>query len=153
TSTARSNMPLDIRGHEDWMPTVHTLKTVDDLRRFYRAEMSPEHSARNTWIKDLNQDGSHDIRDLAELKERVFRIEATDGDGLADRSQVVKEGFNADPAWDVLGGILYHDGDLIVGIPPGVYRLHDGKRTGVFDQQTTISEGFNVHPAFGGHGI
>jgi quinoprotein glucose dehydrogenase len=152
-STSRNNMPLDIRGHENWMATVHTLKTVDDLRKFYLREMAPERSAQNGWIPDLNQDGSRDIRDLAVMKERVYRLQDTDGDGLADVSQVAFEGFNADPAWDVAGGVMHHEGDLIVGVPPGVYRLHDSNGDGVLDRQTTISDGFNVHPAFGGHGI
>ena len=38
TSTARNNMPLDIRQHQDWMATVHTLRTVEDLRAFYRKD-------------------------------------------------------------------------------------------------------------------
>ncbi|MPY89948.1 MAG: c-type cytochrome [Luteitalea sp.] len=153
TSTTRNNMPLDIRGHEDWMATVHTLRTVEDLREFYRREMAPERSEENGWITDLNADGSRDIRDLAELKERVIRVRDTDGDGLADTADTVAEGFNADPVWDVMGGVLYHEGDLIVGVPPGVYRLHDVDKGGSADQQTTISEGYNTHPAFGGHGI
>ena len=65
-------MPLDIRDHPTWVPTVHTLKTVADLREFYRKELAPERSAQNQWLPDLNQDGSHDLRDLAELKERAL---------------------------------------------------------------------------------
>ncbi len=84
TSTSRNNLPLDIRQHPDWVPTVHTLKTVEDLRAFYRRELAPERSARNGWIADLNKDGSRDLRDFTEFKERVYRIRDTDGDGLAD---------------------------------------------------------------------
>ncbi|MPZ20285.1 MAG: c-type cytochrome [Luteitalea sp.] len=153
TSTARNNLPLDIRGHEDWMATVHTLRSVDDLRAFYRREMAPERSEENEWIQDLNLDGSRDIRDLAELKERVIRVRDTDDDGLADTADTVAEGFNESPVWDVLGGVLHHEGDLIVGVPPGVYRLRDLNKDGRVDEQITISEGYNTHPAFGGHGI
>jgi putative heme-binding domain-containing protein len=153
TSSSRNNMPLDIRGHQDWMPIVHTLKSVDDLRRFYNRVMAPENSAKNGWIQDLNKDGSRDIRDLAEYKERLHRVRDTDGDGLADESQVMKEGFNEDPTWDVAGGVMYHEGDIIFGIPPGVYRLRDTNGDGAIDQQVTIAEGFNTHPAFGGHGV
>jgi putative heme-binding domain-containing protein len=153
TSSSRNNMPLDIRGHQDWMPIVHTLKTTGDLLNFYRKVMAPENSAANGWIQDVNKDGSRDIRDLAEYKERVHRIQDTDGDGLADVSQVVKEGFNQDPTWDILGGVMYHEGDLLVGVPPGVYRLEDTNDDGVIDRQVTIQDGFNTHPAFGGHGI
>ncbi len=72
--TQRNNLPLDIRGHQDWMTTAHTMKTVADLRRFYTDVMSPANSAKNGWIPDANGDGSKDIRDLAEFKERVYRV-------------------------------------------------------------------------------
>ena len=106
TSTSRNNMPLDIRDHPTWVPTVHTLKTVSDLREFYRKELAPERSAKNQWLPDLNKDGSNDLRDLAELKERVYRIQDTDGDGVADTSKIMIEGFNDDPTYDIAGGIL-----------------------------------------------
>ena len=153
TSSSRNNMPLDIRGHPDWVPVVHTLHSADALRAFYRKVMAPERSAVNGWIQDLNKDGSRDIRDLAELEERVHRLQDTDGDGFADVSQIMIEGFNEDPVWDVAGGVLAHEGDVIVGVPPGVYRLRDANRDGFVDGQTTILDGFNTHPAFGGHGI
>ncbi|MGH9309235.1 MAG: DUF7133 domain-containing protein, partial [Vicinamibacterales bacterium] len=153
TSSSRTNLPLDIRGHPDWVPLVHTLKTVDDLRNFYAKELAPGNSARNGWIPDLNKDGSRDIRDFTELEERIERVQDTDGDGLADTSRVMAEGFNDDPTWDVAGGLMFHEGDLFFGMPPGVYRLRDSNADGVIDQRTTISEGYNTHPAFGGHGI
>ena len=153
TSTSRNNMPLDIREHPTWVPTVHTLKTVSDLREFYRRELAPDRSNQNKWLPDLNQDGSHDERDLAELKDRVYRIRDTDGDGIADSSQILIEGFNADPTFDVAGGLLYNQGDLLVGIAPGIYRLKDDNGDGTIDRQIAISEGYTIHPAFGGHGI
>ncbi len=153
TSTSRNNMPLDIREHPTWVPTVHTLKTVADLREFYRKELAPERSAQNKWLPDLNQDGSNDIRDLAELKERLYRIQDTDGDGVADTSKIMIEGFNADPTYDVAGGLLYNQGDLLLGTAPGVWRLKDENGDGTIDKQIVISEGYSTHPAFGGHGI
>ena len=152
--TQRNNLPLDIRGHTDWMTTAHTMKTVADLRRFYADVMAPANSAKNGWIPDANGDGSKDIRDLAEFKERVYRVQDTDGDGIADKSQIVYEGFNDDPTWDTIGGVLLDDNkDLVVVVPPGVYRLHDAKGDGKFSQRSTIAEGMNIHPAFGGHGV
>ena len=152
-SSSRANLPLDIRGHADWLPVVHTLKTTEALLQFYQKDLAPSESARNTWIPDLNKDGSRDIRDLTELKERVVRLQDTNGDGVADTSRVMKEGFNDDPTWDVGGGILAHAGDLFFGMAPGVYRLHDANGDGVIDRQTTISDGYNTHMAFGGHGV
>ncbi len=152
-STSRNNLPIDIRAHQDWMATVHTLKTSGQLLDFYRTLMTPANSDRNTWIPDLNGDGSHDIRDVREVKERLYRLRDTDGDGRADESRIVYEGFDDDPTWDIFGSVLSLGGDVIAGVPPGVYRLHDADGDGVFDTRTTIGEGFNTHPAFGGHGV
>ena len=63
------------------------------------------------------------------------------------------EGFNADPTYDVAGGLLYNDGDLLLGTAPGVWRLKDDNGDGTIDRQIVISEGYSTHPAFGGHGI
>ena len=153
TSTSRNNMPLDIRDHPTWVPTVHTLKTVPDLLEFYRKELAPARSAKNQWLPDLNQDGSHDLRDLTELKERLYRIEDTNGDGVADTSKIMLEGLNADPTYDIAGGLLWNGGDLLIGSAPGVWRLKDDNRDGTIDRQIVISEGYSTHPAFGGHGI
>jgi putative heme-binding domain-containing protein len=152
-SSSRANLPLDIRGHPDWLPVVHTLKTTQALLEFYKKDLAPSESARNTWIPDLNKDGSRDIRDLTELKERIVRLQDSNGDGIADTSRVLKEGFNDDPTYDVGGGILSYGGDLFYGMAPGVFRLHDSNGDGVIDRQTTVSEGYNTHMAFGGHGI
>jgi quinoprotein glucose dehydrogenase len=152
-STSRSNMPLDIRGHPTWVETVHSLKTVPDLLNFYKKELAPERSSQNRWIPDVNKDGSHDIRDFAEFKERLYRVQDTDGDGVADTSRIMIEGFNTDPTFDVVGGILFNEGDLLFGIAPGVWRLKDDNGDGTIDRQIVISEGYSTHPAFGGHGI
>ena len=138
-------MPLDIREHPTWVPTVHTLKTVADLREFYEKELAPERSAKNQWLPDLNQDGSNDIRDLAVLKERLYRIQDTDGDGIADTSKIMIEGFNVDPTYDVAGGLLYNQGDLLIGIAPGVWRLKDDNGDGTIDRQIVDQRGLQ-HP-------
>jgi quinoprotein glucose dehydrogenase len=153
TSTTRVNLPLDIRAHPSWVPMVHTLRTVDDLRAFYRRELAPERSATNTWLPDTNNDGSRDWRDLAQMTERLYRIEDTNGDGIADRSQIMIEGFSSDPASDIAGGVLHHNGDLFLGVSPVLWRLRDSNGDGFIDSQVAVSEGYNVHPAFGGHGI
>ena len=152
TST-RADLPLDIRGHPDWLPVVHTLTSNQALREFYQQDLAPENSKKNTWIPDYNKDGVRDGRDLTELKERIVRVQDTDGDGVADTSRVMKEGFSEDATWDVGGGILSYGGDLYFGMAPGVYRLRDTDNDGVLDTQVTISDGYNTHMAFGGHGI
>src|SRR4029453_11855083 len=153
TSTSRNNLPVDIRAHPSWVPFVHTLRTVEDLLAFYRRELAPERSAENPWLPDANNDGSRDWRKMAGLKERLYRIEDTDNDGVADRSQIMIEGFNSDPTYDIAGGVLYHNGDLFLGASPALWRLRDANGDGFIDSQVAVSTGYNVHPAFGGHGI
>ena len=153
TSTSRASLPLDIREHPSWVPAAHTLRTVEDLLNFYRRELAPERSAANPWLPDYNKDGSRDWRDLAEVKERLYRIQDTDGDGRADSSRVILEGFNADPTHDVAGGLLHHNGDLFFGAAPTLWRLRDPNGDGLIQSRSVVSQGYNVHPAVGGHGI
>jgi putative membrane-bound dehydrogenase-like protein len=153
TSTSRASLPLDIREHPSWVPAAHTLRTVDELLAFYRRELAPERSASNAWLPDINKDGSRDWRDLAEAKERLYRIQDSDGDGYADLSRVMLEGFNADPTHDVAGGVLHHNGDLFFGAAPALWRLRDANGDGLIESRSVMSQGYNVHPAVGGHGI
>ena len=149
--SARSGMPMDIRKHPDWVPEVHTLRTVEDLRQFFRRHLAPERSASNTWLPDRNADGSHDWRDLTTYKERIYRIRDTDGDGRADESLVVFEGFNEDVASDIAGGVLAHQDALYVTAAPDLWRLRDTSGDGVMDEKTSLSHGYSIHPAYGGH--
>jgi len=150
-ASSRAGMLLDIRQHPDWVPEVHSLETTEALRAFFRRVMAPERSAENDWLPDYNEDGSRDYRDLTVVAERVFRVEDTDGDGVADRSRVVHEGFNDDIASDIAGGILIHGEDLFVTAAPDLWRLRDTTGDGLFDQKTSLSHGYSIHPAFSGH--
>jgi quinoprotein glucose dehydrogenase len=153
TGSTRSGPLLDVRFHPTWMVQAHALRTVEDLRAFYRREMAPERSEQNSgWLPDLNGDDVHDWRDLSVQKERVYRIQDTTGDGLADVSQVMVEGF-ADEVSDVAGGLMVRDGDVYLGIAPDLWRLRDTDGDGVIDQRESISHGYNIHPAFNGHGV
>jgi putative membrane-bound dehydrogenase-like protein len=152
-SSARSGLLLDIRQHPDWVPEVHSLQTTEDLRAFFRREMAPELSDKNEWLPDFNADGSRDYRDLTVVADRVYRVEDTDGDGIADQSQVVHEGFNEDIASDIAGGILVHGADLYVTAAPDLWRLQDTTGDGLYDARTSISHGYSIHPAFAGHDL
>src|SRR5690606_9255632 len=89
TTDRQKNSEFDIRGHRDWEIPSIGLQTVEDRRQFLRVELSPENSDRNTWLADLNGDGSHDWRDLTIEREKIYRVEDRSGDGIADRSQLV----------------------------------------------------------------
>ena len=151
-STPRGSQWLDTRQHPDWVPEVQRLKTTEDLRQFFRQKMATELSDKNTWITDFNNDGVRDFRDLMGVPERIFRIEDTNGDGIADKSTVAFEGFNEDIAADILGGIMVHSsGDVYATIAPDLWRLRDTNGDGVLDSKESISHGYSVHPSFSGH--
>ena len=87
TSSPRSGQLVDIRQHTDWIPEAHATTSVDDLRAFFQRVLAPSLSTQNVWMPDFNRDGSHDWRDLTAIKERVYRLTDTNGDGIADLSK------------------------------------------------------------------
>ena len=149
----QDNSEFDIRGHQDWMIKSISFKTVEDRRAFLRKELSPDRSDLNSWrLDDLTEDGLHDWRDLTVEKEEIFRVEDTDGDGFADHVLRVVEDFNEEHT-DVAGAVLYHEGDLFVGVGPDMWRMNDTDGDGVMDQKTSISHGYAIHIGFGAHGM
>jgi quinoprotein glucose dehydrogenase len=148
----QKNSEFDIRGHRDWMTASIGLQTVEDRRAFLRKTFAPELSKTNEWLKDLNEDGSHDWQDLAVEKDEIWRIEDKNNDGIADVSMRILNDF-FEEITDVAGGILVRANDFFVGIAPDVWRLKDTNGDGIIDTKTSISHGYGVHIGFGGHGM
>ncbi|MFN8348513.1 MAG: PVC-type heme-binding CxxCH protein [Spirosomataceae bacterium] len=148
----QKNSEFDIRGHRDWMTESIGLQTVEDRRAFLRKTFAPERSAENAWLDDLNEDGSHDWKDLAVEKDEIWRLEDTDNDGIADVSLRILEDFY-DEVTDVAGGMLVRAKDIFVGIAPDLWRLEDRNGDGIIDKKTSISHGYGVHIGFSGHGM
>ena len=152
TTNRQKNSEFDIRGHQDWeIPSIQ-LQSIEDKRAFLRSTLSPENSKNNTWLKDLNGDGSHDWRDMTNEKENVYRLTDTDGDGVADQSQLVVDDFN-DEVTDVAGGLLKIKDDLFVAVGPDMWRMKDKNGDGIADDKTSISHGYGIHIGFSGHGM
>ncbi|MDX1640434.1 MAG: HEAT repeat domain-containing protein [Balneolaceae bacterium] len=154
TVTNRSgNSEFDIRGVDDsWRIESMKWETIEDRREFLHTELAPEKSEQNTWIPDRNEDGSHDWRDLAVIKEEVWRIEDTSNDGVADHSQLFIRDFNTEIT-DVAGAVLEYEDDVFVGVGPDMWRIRDTDNDGMADTKESISHGYNVHIGFGGHGM
>ena len=65
------NSEFDIRGHRDWMTESISWQHVEDRRAFLRKELAPENSEKNkSIVNDMNEDGSHDWKDLLVEKKR-----------------------------------------------------------------------------------
>ncbi|WP_373330904.1 DUF7133 domain-containing protein [Salmonirosea aquatica] len=148
----QKNSEFDIRGHRDWMTPSIALQSVEDRRAFLRKTFDPAKSKENEWLKDLNEDGSHDWHDLAVEKDEVWRLEDTDKDGIADVSTRILSDFFEEVS-DVAGALLVRAKDVFVGIAPDMWRLTDTNGDGILDRKTSISHGFGVHIGFGGHGM
>ncbi|MFC3414619.1 HEAT repeat domain-containing protein [Algoriphagus hitonicola] len=148
----QKNSEFDIRGHQDWEIRSISLQNIEDKREFLRTELSPERSEQNTWLEDLNGDGSHDWRDMTVEKEQIFKLRDTDGDGLADFSQMVVEDFN-DEVTDVAGAVMMGEEALYVGVGPDMWRLEDENGDGLMDKKESISHGYGIHIGFGAHGM
>jgi len=148
----QKNSEFDIRGHRDWMTESIGLQSVEEKRAFLKKTFAPEKSAENEWLKDLNEDGSHDWKDLAVEKEEIWKLEDKDGDGLADRSTRIFNGFN-DEITDVTGGLLIRKKDAFISVGPDLWRLNNTHKKGLLENPTSISTGYGVHIGFGGHGM
>ncbi|MDH5381292.1 MAG: heme-binding protein, partial [Cyclobacteriaceae bacterium] len=118
----QKNSEFDIRGHRDWMIESISLQTVEERRAFLKKTFAPEKSAENEWLKDLNNDGSHDWKDLAVEKDEIWRLEDENGDGMADVSTRIINDFNEEIS-DVAGAFLVRNEDMFVGIGPDMWRL------------------------------
>lgn len=153
TSSGRlGKVEFDIRGHQDWEIESISLQSIEEKRAFLRKELSPERSELNTWLKDYNGDGSHDWRDMLEIKESIYRVKDTNGDGLADWSQKMVEDFHEEVT-DIAAAVLKFEDDLYVGVGPDFWRLKDKNGDGIMDEKVSLSHGYGIHIGFGAHGM
>ncbi|AMQ56839.1 DUF7133 domain-containing protein [Algoriphagus sanaruensis] len=151
-SPRRNNSEFDIRGHQSWEIRSIALQTIEDKRNFLRTELSPERSSENTWLKDLNGDGSNDWRDMTIERNHIYQLKDTDGDGLADWSQRQVNDFY-DEVVDVAGGLMKTEDALYVAAGPDMWRLMDKNGDGIMDEKQSMSYGYGIHIGFGGHGM
>ncbi|SIN75238.1 HEAT repeat domain-containing protein [Algoriphagus halophilus] len=148
----QKNSEFDIRGHQDWEIESISLQTIEEKRSFLQKTLSPEMSDKNTWLADVNGDGSHDWRDMTVEREELYRLEDKDGDGFADYSQMMVQDFN-DVTTDVAGALLKLEDNLFIGVGPDLWRLSDTNNDGIMDEKESISHGYGIHIGFGGHGM
>jgi quinoprotein glucose dehydrogenase len=149
----RGSVDIDIRAHKEWIKEDLGSDSIPQQIELFKSWMAPEKSGENRqWLPDLNNDGSHDWRDLTMVKERIHRIEDTDGDGKADTSKVFAEGFN-EPNNGAAAGVLPYGNDVYYTIYPDIWRLTDKDQDGIADSREILHRGFGVHAAMDGHDI
>jgi len=151
STTRRKAADLDIREHLMWVPDDVALTSVDEKRAFLKRELAPgKLRVPRGMLKDHNGDGSIDWHDLTALKERVYQMRDTDGDGVADRLTVFAEGFNSEVN-GIAAGVLYHDGWVYVTVAPELWRLRDTDDDGVADIRELVVSGMGLHFGYAGH--
>jgi len=153
SGTRLEHSEFDIRGFRDWMTASISFESVEDRRQFLRTTLDPEKSDENTKvIEDLNEDGSHDWKDLLVEKETIWRVTDESGDGVADKAQLYIEDFHEEIT-DLANGIEYHDGEVFIAVGPDLWRTKDEDGDGIADTKESISHGYAVHIGFGAHGM
>ncbi|GAA5221746.1 HEAT repeat domain-containing protein [Membranihabitans marinus] len=153
TSAIRqTHSEFDIRQHKNWMTASISFKTVEDRRAFLRKTFEADSEESKRFLKDLNNDGVRDWRDLTVEKEEIWFVEDNSGDGIANRSQLYLQDFHEEIT-DVANGIEVHDGEVYIAIGPDFWRTKDIDGDLIADKTESISHGYAVHIGFGGHGM
>lgn len=152
SATRMENSEFDIRGHRDWMTASLSFQTIEDRQEFLHNTFTEgsDQSARH--LKDLNEDGVLDWRDLTVEKEEVWFITDDSRDGVADRAQLYLKDFNEEMT-DVANGVEFANGEVYISVGPDLWRTKDQDGDGIADEKTSLSRGWIVHVGFSGHGM
>ncbi len=148
----RKESELDIRAHTNWVTDTLSFESVADREAFYRKELSAERSEKNKgWLKDRNNDGVSDFRDLAVISEKIHRIQDKAGKGVADSSEVFVDGLN-DSMTGVAAGVMSYGDDVYLAAIPRVWKFSADRKPGAADfKKEILLEGFGVRIAYSGH--
>ncbi|MGB3800230.1 MAG: HEAT repeat domain-containing protein [Lewinella sp.] len=151
-----ANRPIssefDIRGHRDWMTASISFESVEDRREFLRKTFEEGSDQSERHLKDLNEDGVRDWRDLTVEKDEVWFVEDRSGNGVADHAKLYIEDFNEEVT-DVTNGVEYVNGQVYISVGPDLWKTSDTDDDGIADEKESLSHGWIVHIGFGGHGM
>jgi quinoprotein glucose dehydrogenase len=134
--TYRQNRGVtDNRGHDEkWLLADLAAETVQDRIDYHR---------------ELLGDA---VVTYEQYDDRVRRLEDTNGDGKADSSVVVANGFNHLEE-GTGAGVLWRPTGLYYTCIPKLWKLIDSNEDGVVDERIVLSDGFGVRVAFRGHDL
>ncbi|MFO0946555.1 MAG: PVC-type heme-binding CxxCH protein [Planctomycetota bacterium] len=124
----------DARDHMYWLDDDLACRTVEDRVNMYRKHLG---GLFDTYARE------HD---------RVRRIEDKDGDGIADHSTVLADGFRN--AADGIGaGILARGNKIWFTCIPDLWLLEDTDDDGKAETKKSLQTGYGVHVGFLGHDL
>ncbi len=153
TQTRRRKIQdLDIREHREWIPEDVGLESVEQKRALYKEKLAigGDQAQQKKWVKDVNQDGQYDWRDLTVISEVIYRLVDTDGDGVANEIETFSEDFKTEVT-GIAAGVVAFDGKVYATVAPDLWQLEDADEDGKADAKKSIATGFGLHVAYGGH--
>ena len=153
TESARRKVgDLDIREFTsyDWVRHDVSLTSIDDKLAFFRKQLDGKNKFPKSSLKDFNNDGKIDSKDLTVATEKIIRLTDNDGDGVAEKSTIFAENFNTEVT-GIAAGILAWRGDVYATIAPDLWKLRDTNGDGVADKRESLAHGFGLHIAYAGH--
>jgi quinoprotein glucose dehydrogenase len=153
TESARRKVgDLDIREFtkHGWVAHDVSLTSIDEKLAFFRKQLDGKNTFPGTSLKDFNNDGKIDSKDLTVATEKIIRLTDTDGDGVADKSTVFAENFNSEVT-GIAAGVLAWRGDVYATVAPDLWKLRDTTGDGIADQRESLAHGFGLHIAYAGH--
>jgi quinoprotein glucose dehydrogenase len=124
----------DDRGHMDWLDDDLAAETVEDRLAYF-------------WKRLGNK-----VWEYTQEQDRIVLLQDRDGDGHADASTVLAEGFNA--ILEGTGaGVLARGGNVWYTNIPHLWLLRDEDGDGRADMRKPLLSGFGVRVAFRGHDL
>lgn len=153
TQTQRRKIQdLDIRQHREWVPDDVGFQSVADKQVFYKKRLAVggDQEIQSKWVEDVDGDGQHDWRDLTVISERIYRLEDSDRDGVADSITTFSEDFKTEVT-GIAAGVLTHQGNVYATVAPDLWKLTDTDQDGTADTKESIAHGFGLHIAYAGH--
>lgn len=151
-TTRRKAADLDIREFTKfgWVPQDVALTSVEEKLAFFKKEITPDRFKGHPSLKDHNQDGVIDIKDLTAFSEKIIRLRDTNGDGMMDSKNTFAEDFNTEVT-GIAAGVFAWRGDVYTTIAPDLWKLRDTAGDGIADKRQSLAHGFGVHIAYAGH--
>ena len=118
----------------EWLPTDLSFRSVQDRTDF------------------LKQTFKHHLEPLTRGSERVRLLQDNDGDGVAESSVVLADGFTSIPTGPA-AGILAHRGRVWFQCVPGLWRIDWDVKSSMVQSMRKLHGGFGVHVGVSGHDL